>query len=113
MLHKRDEGLNGTVSGLLLVMKAKIFNVKFYPAHEKLERQSKWSSRWLTTWKKRPNIKKYIPHRQSGSAVETALNVLVFYELRLVASEKDKDDIYNFDETDYYYCLQLDRTLAD
>lgn len=34
-------------------------------------------------------------------------------ELWLVASKYDEDNIYNFDETGYYYSMQPNPTLAD
>ena len=96
------------MSGELIKEKAVVIFKRLYPEKEKI---LKFSNGWLDAWKDRHRIKEYKKHGESGDV-----------DLRVVANNLPKlqnilglyhlNDIYNMDETAFFYQLIPDRSLA-
>lgn len=73
-----------------------------------------FSEGWLDTWKKRHGIKQFVQHGESGDAVAKGcvLGLNQMNSVREILRSYDLEDVYNFDETGYYYRMQPDRRLS-
>lgn len=66
---------------------------------------------WLAASKHRHGIKEYKSHGESGS-VDVQQGELEMEKIQKILANYDLDDIYNMDETGYYFALQPDRGLS-
>ena len=96
------------MSGELIKQKAVFVFKALYPEEEKC---LKFSNGWLEGWKERYKIKEFKKHGESGDVdmkvVENNLPVL-----RNILEVYRQQDIYNMDETVFFYQLIPDRSLA-
>ncbi|RWS23021.1 Pdc2p-like protein [Leptotrombidium deliense] len=96
------------ISDAIIIEKGKQFASKLNIA----ENQLSLSPGWLSSFKKRHNIKQYKMHGESGSANDESI-VREVPKLRAKITEYNMNDIFNFDETALFYKLEPDRTLAN
>jgi hypothetical protein len=98
-----------TITGSILKTKARQLFPKLYP--ERNPDALKFSDGWLTSWKDQYGVKEYKTHGEAGSApiLETEGEM---QEIRRVLSEYELRNIFNADETAFYWRMQPDRGLA-
>ena len=96
------------MSGDLIKEKAVIIFLALYPKEEKI---LKFSNGWLEAWKVRYKIKEFKKHGESGD-VDMRLVENNLPKLRNTLALYRKNDIYNMDETAFFYQLIPDRSLA-
>ena len=96
------------MSGELIKEKAVLIFKALYPEQQKC---LKFSNGWLCAWKERNGIKEFRKHGESGDVdmkvVENNLPML-----RNTLGVYRQNDIYNMDETAFFYQLIPDRSLA-
>jgi hypothetical protein len=71
-----------------------------------------WSNGWLTRFKKRSGLKELRRHGEAGSAQIDDNTEKIMQEIRDEGKNYNADDIYNFDETGYYWKMKPDRSLT-
>jgi len=96
-----------TITRNILKAKAAQLFPHLYPGETPL----KFSEGWLTGWKEQYGVKEYKSHGESGSAPITEAQQQM-KEIQAVLSEYELCDIYNGDETAYYWQMQPDHGLA-
>jgi hypothetical protein len=96
-----------TITGPILCAKAKKLFPQLYPGEQML----KFSNGWLDGWKQEYGVKEYHQHGEAGSAPITEAEEQM-QEIRRVLSEYELRNIFNADETGYYYRMQPERGLA-
>lgn len=96
------------MSGELIKQKAAIIFEVLYPEEEK---GLKFSNGWLDTWKDRYKIKEFKRHGESGDVDLSVVNNNL-PRLQSILGVYHLVDIYNMDETAFFYQLIPDCSLA-
>ena len=101
---------SGLTTGALLRLKA----IEFW---EKLPEYNglpcpKWTEGWLAGFKKRHDMKERRRHGEAGSAEINEESEAIMEEIRKAGEEYNAEDIYNIDETSYYWKMKPDRSLS-
>ncbi|KAH0613575.1 uncharacterized protein H6S33_005461 [Morchella sextelata] len=107
--HMRMQG-RVTITGLVIKEKAAEFFPLIYPGEE----APKFSDGWLTIWKKRHSVKQIVQHGEASDALRhhCVLALDEMNSIRQLLEDYHLQDIYNFDETGYFFRMQPDRRLS-
>jgi hypothetical protein len=101
---------SGSTTGALLRLKATEFWEKL-PEYNGLP-CPKWTEGWLSGFKKRHSLKERRRHGEAGSAQLNEESEVTMEEIRKAGEEYNAEDIYNMDETGYYWKMKPDRSLS-
>lgn len=107
---QRYEGARQTLTGEIIILKANQFWERL-PCYQG-QPTPKWSAGWIDGFKRRHNLRQRNKHREAGSADRSEHTREIMQEIRGEAKTYNPEDVFNMDETGYFWKLVPDRSLS-
>ena len=107
---QRYEGARQTLTGEIIVLKANQFWERL-PCYQG-QPTPKWSAAWIDGFKRRHSLRQRNKHGEAGSADRLEHTREIIQEIREKAKTYIPEDVYNMDETGYFWKLVPDRSLG-
>lgn len=107
---QRYEGARQTLTGEIIILKANQFWERL-PCYQG-QHTPKWSAGWIDGFKRRHNLRQRNKYMEAGSADRSEHTREIMQEIRGEAKTYNPEDVFNMDETGYFWKLVPDRSLG-